>query len=445
MPNQKRSHARRISTFGAIASGLLLTVVFYLTAPRIPGTSAFVQRYFCGHPLEYVASAMFFVGIVILWSKLRGLSAERRALQLIASMDEFLASAASTASEDEAAETVAADRLRKWMADSSPTLRYTILVQRLHDTLHYVRGSQRSSLEEHLRYLADLAADRLHQSFALMRTISWAIPILGFLGTVMGITIAIANVTPEQLDSSLPEVTGGLAVAFDTTAQALAMSIVLVFGAFIVERGEQSVLNEVEQFGIDCLLTWLRSDPRAQPSPPTAQAVLSEWTTDLLNQQAQAWAQNLSELQTGWNTALSLQTKQLSTALDRDTQATLQIHRNSMEDSRDNYSETLRQSTQMFAQQMQQSLESFGSRIDLWQQALRTSSQDSARQSEELHQLGRTLLQMSESEQRLIQLQQLLNDNLQSLQIVDTLEQTVSSLNAAVHVLTAKTHLRSAA
>ncbi|MEI2659369.1 MAG: MotA/TolQ/ExbB proton channel family protein [Bifidobacterium adolescentis] len=52
----------------------------------------------------------------------------------------------------------------------------------------------------------------------LIRTITWAVPILGFLGTVIGITMAIANITPDQLESSLGEVTAGLAVAFDTTA-----------------------------------------------------------------------------------------------------------------------------------------------------------------------------------------------------------------------------------
>ncbi|MFO0006175.1 MAG: MotA/TolQ/ExbB proton channel family protein, partial [bacterium] len=87
--------------------------------------------------------------------------------------------------------------------------------------MHHVTRRADAALDDHLKYLADLAADRLVQSFQLVRTVTWAVPIMGFLGTVIGITMAIANVTPEQLDSSLPEVTSGLAVAFDTTAQAL--------------------------------------------------------------------------------------------------------------------------------------------------------------------------------------------------------------------------------
>lgn len=439
-PTRRRVVRSRSTTATTIVYGLLATAIFYLIAPRIPGTSAFVQRYFCGHPLEYIATSMFFAGVVILWNKFRGLSAERAALAGIQQLPDL--PVGKTTAESQLA---AIDRLQRWTTESNPAVRQTVLVRRIEDTLHYIRGRQDGSLEEHLRYLADLATDRLHQSFALMRTISWAIPILGFLGTVMGITIAIANVTPEQLDSSLPEVTGGLAVAFDTTAQALAMSIVLVFGSFLVERGEQSILNEVEQFGIDCLLNWLRPEDRGQTSQQSPQSLFSELTRSQLELQAQAWGQHLSELQSGWSNALATQTRQLNATLDQETQATLQIHRNSMEDARDTYAATLQQSSQQFSRQLQQTLESFGTRIDLWQEAIKTSSLASAQQSEELHRLGRTLLQLTESEQRLIQLQQQLNDNLQSLQIVDTLEQTVSSLNAAVHVLTAKTHLRNAA
>lgn len=83
--------------------------------------------------------------------------------------------------------------------------------------------------------------------------------------------------------------------------------------------------------------------------------------------------------------------------------------------------------------------------MDAWQNAMQATTLSSAGQTEELHRLGRTLLQMTESEERLIQLQDQLNKNLQTLQVVETLEQTVNSLNAAVSVLTAKTALRAVA
>ncbi len=437
---QKHRRLSGSSNSAAIGWGLAITVVFYIVAPQIPGTQAFVARFFTGHPVEYVATAMFFIGLIILWTKTRRLGPERSALNHIytfSTLPEFEPGAAPRSQIIE--------KMHEWLAGRSAAESGTVLARRVEDALHYVRGGRHSGLEEHLRYLADLATDRLHQSFALMRTISWAIPILGFLGTVMGITIAIANVTPEQLDTSLPEVTAGLAIAFDTTAQALAMSIMLVFGSFLVERVEQAILNDVEQFGIDHLLTWLPDDSAASAKENGPPSVFSDWTTSVMQQQTQFWSRHLSDLQAGWSNALAAQTSQLSRALDQETQATLEMHRTSVDDARDTYTAILQSSTQQFSEQLHQSLDTFGRRVELWQEAMITSSLSSARQMEELHRLGQTLLQLTESEQRLAKLQQMLNDNLQSLQIVDTLEQTVSSLNAAVHVLTAKSHIRSAA
>ena len=102
------------------------------------------------------------------------------------------------------------------------------------------------NLEERLKHLADLDAERAHASFGLLRLIVWAIPILGFLGTVIGITMAIASLKPSALEESMVEVTAGLGVAFDTTALALALSIILMFIQFYVDRAEGGLLAAVD-------------------------------------------------------------------------------------------------------------------------------------------------------------------------------------------------------
>ena len=315
---------------------------------------------------------------------------------------------------------------------------------RVQDVLHYVNAGRNDGLEDHLKYLADLSVDRLIQSFSLIRTVTWAVPIMGFLGTVVGITLAIANVTPEQLDSSLPEVTAGLAVAFDTTAQALTMSMLLVFATYLVERDEQAILNDVEQFGIDSLVPFIsQSDAAAEPA--SGLPALATWTAEILAQQTDSWSQHLTAMQSGWAETLNSQTDSLAQALSDETTATLQSHRYASDTARDQYAATLQQSSQMFVQQMQQSMMNFVDRVDLWQNAMRESSLASAGQAEELHRLGRTMLQLTEAEQKLVQLQESLNENLQTLQMVATLEQTVQSLNAAVSILTSKSYMRAAA
>lgn len=441
----ERVQKRSVTTLGMML-GLVATVVFYIVAPMIaryfPGWPEFVQRYFCGHPIEYVTSGLFFVGMGILLVKWQQLPTERMVISSVKS----LATTADWTSEDHASGAV--QTLNAWQAASHhESWRSSAMWNRVQDVLHYVNAGRNGGLEDHLKYLADLSVDRLIQSYSLIRTVTWAVPIMGFLGTVIGITMAIANVTPEQLDSSLPEVTAGLAVAFDTTAQALTMSMLLVFATFLVERDEQAIMNDVEQFGIDSLVPYLSA---SQTSANTAEIMtglpaLANWTTEILSQQTDSWQRHLAAMQSGWVETLSGQTDSLAQALTDETATTLKSHRDAADSARDQYAATLQHSSQMFVQQMQQTMMTFIDRVDLWQNAMRESSIAAAGQAEELHRLGRTMLQLTEAEQKLAQLQQSLNDNLQTLEMVGTLEQTVQSLNAAVSILTAKTSMRVAA
>jgi biopolymer transport protein ExbB/TolQ len=429
------------STLWPVAFGSLgVTVLFYLIGPWIAAPlngQEFFQRYFCGHPLEYVTSAIFFLGMAILWAKFRALPADRHAL---ATAREFATQHRWSSGQTTLSQSIA--EMTDFLNAPSGAAHTTAVGQRFHDILHHVTRRADTALDDHLKYLADLAADRLTQSYQLVRTVTWAVPIMGFLGTVIGITMAIANVTPEQLDSSLPEVTSGLAVAFDTTAQALGMSMVLVFGTFLMERSEQSVLNELEEFGIDSLLP---AFGRSSDTQQSSGAAAAELTARMLTQQAEFWNARFASLQSDWQAALSQQTALLAQNLAADTEQTLGQHRDSLALARDNYAAVLQQSSQTVAQQFQQATSTFVQRVEVWQSAMQTTSMAAAGQTEELHRLGRTLLQLTESEERLARLQDQLNQNLQALQIVDSLEQTVSSLNAAVAALSARTHLRSAA
>jgi hypothetical protein len=86
------------------------------------------------------------------------------------------------------------------------------LERRLREALDLVvRTGEADSLEDHLKYLSDLDAARAAQSYGLVRFVIWAVPIMGFLGTVIGITEAIAQLSPTQLDN-ISGVVAGLGV-----------------------------------------------------------------------------------------------------------------------------------------------------------------------------------------------------------------------------------------
>jgi len=128
-------------------------------------------------------------------------------------------------------------------------LRATFLGRRIGATLDFLcsRGSA-AELDDHMRALVENDGLTLDASFSLLRLITWAIPILGFLGTVLGITAAISNVTPEKLETSISGVTDGLAEAFNATALALGLTMIIMFISYVIERLEQATLEAVDRY-----------------------------------------------------------------------------------------------------------------------------------------------------------------------------------------------------
>lgn len=96
-------------------------------------------------------------------------------------------------------------------------------------------------------------------SFSLPRFMVWAIPILGFIGTVWGISNGIAHFSDAMsstssvtdvsamLKENLPLVTNSLATAFDTTLLALLLSIPLMMIMIWLEKQEEAYLIDLEE------------------------------------------------------------------------------------------------------------------------------------------------------------------------------------------------------
>ncbi|MFK7820865.1 MAG: MotA/TolQ/ExbB proton channel family protein [Planctomycetaceae bacterium] len=298
-PRAARGEAGSFSeTFAAqLLMGGLFTVGFYGLVAIMPAEWTFFRRYFCSHPLEYATTGLFFIAMGTLLLKFVQHNNERSQLR---------GAVASKIAESKVSQL----DLEEAIQQSDPSAKRTWFVRRLRDASAFVRSrGTGSGIEDHLRYLGELASDQLHRSYAFVRTITWAVPILGFLGTVMGITMAIANVTPEQLDSSLGDVTGGLAVAFDTTALALALSILLVFASFLVERCEQQLLAEVEDFSIRHLPGVYgtgSADGHVAVSgiEPATAKILADALDAVATRQTAIWEEQLGEMRTRWESLL---------------------------------------------------------------------------------------------------------------------------------------------
>jgi hypothetical protein len=264
-----------------------------------------VVRYLAGHWVEYVEVALFFVGIAALAMKVGDLARQQR------QPDDDLLSPIPAGGQDPAE---AAD-----LGTSLPEVD-GYLPRRLREALDFVvRTGSPEDLEDHLKYLSDLDAARAAQSYGLVRFIVWAIPIMGFLGTVIGITVAIANLSPTQLEN-ISGVVAGLGTAFDTTATALALSMLLMFLQFLVDRSEQALLARVDE------TAWRLLAGRFQPlgaDEGTALAVarlgdtLGRGAARLLESQEQAWQTLERTAAAGVEQVMAQAGERLETALAR--------------------------------------------------------------------------------------------------------------------------------
>ena len=95
--------------------------------------------------------------------------------------------------------------------------------------------------------------------YSMVRYVVWAIPTLGFIGTVVGISLALAFAGEVDLQdpSLLAELTKRLAVAFNTTLLALVMSALLVLAQHVIQAFEERALNRAGQYCLDNLINRL--------------------------------------------------------------------------------------------------------------------------------------------------------------------------------------------
>jgi MotA/TolQ/ExbB proton channel family len=311
-------------------------------------------------------------------------------------------------------------------------LQNTFFVQRVRAVLEFLcQRHSAAELDDQMRALLDSDAIVLEGSFSLTRFITWAIPILGFLGTVLGITDAISGATPEVLEKNLSQVTDGLSYAFDATALALSLTMITMFCSFLVERVEQGILESVDQ-EVERQLAhrFLRiagdSGPFVEALRQNTQ-VLLDATGQLVERQADVWAKALTEHHLRTSQASAKQQEQMAGALEKALERTLQTHSQRLAGME---KQTVEQSARLFEQ------------LAALASVVRDSGRDQqtalARVGESLAAQAAALGGLQQGEKQLLQLQAGLQQNLAALAGAGTFEQAVHSLTAAIHLLTAR-------
>lgn len=107
----------------------------------------------------------------------------------------------------------------------------------------------------------ELLAHRVDLRYALLRYLVWAIPTVGFIGTVIGITLALSMIDSSAAIQPLGEITHALGISFNTTLVALAESAILVLLLHLVQAHEELAVNQAGHYTLVNLINRLYAGP----------------------------------------------------------------------------------------------------------------------------------------------------------------------------------------
>ena len=244
--------ARPVVLTVAVVFGLLVYLILRLALPDLParvlaGGRSADTPFLSVHLFLWI---FFFVGLGELWLRLGSSRRRYRALG-----EGYLPDRA----EDEKRVLTVEDMPDVYRKVRDVPTELASLIRRL--ALRFQAGRSVEQTHQLLTSELELWQYRVDLDYGFLRYVTWLIPTIGFIGTVVGISQALrfaggGTVAADSADF-LPAVTARLAVAFDTTLVALGMSAVLVFLLHLVQEREERSLEASGAYCLDHLITRL--------------------------------------------------------------------------------------------------------------------------------------------------------------------------------------------
>jgi biopolymer transport protein ExbB/TolQ len=108
--------------------------------------------------------------------------------------------------------------------------------------------------------VCEAQSSRLDSELSMVRYITWAIPSIGFIGTVRGIGSALGQ-AHEAMAGNIAGVTASLGVAFNSTFIALLISMVVMFFMHQLQLMQERLVLDSYAYCENRLLRFLKSEP----------------------------------------------------------------------------------------------------------------------------------------------------------------------------------------
>ena len=258
---------KKFTAVGALFSfltGIVLFGIVYGPLFFFRGSGWGVDMFFHGGPedrsvIPYVTVFLGCWALAILLIKLQKLHVQRKALELkILPDDANFVLTCATAKE-----------ILENIGLQVVTPRDFVLLDRIQRALMNLKNlGNVSAVAECLNTQAQNDEDYLSSTYTVLKGFIWAIPVLGFIGTVLGLAKAIGGFgavvkkgvnDPQELIAALGNVTGGLSIAFETTLIALVIALIIQLLMTVVLNKEERFLDECSDYCHRCLISKIKS------------------------------------------------------------------------------------------------------------------------------------------------------------------------------------------
>lgn len=251
----------RVNTWCALSLAIIMTVAFYAVLFPFKGNWIAGSFFFDRNretPACIVLLSFWSIAILGLkWSKLR---MQQRSLQIavVPEDPEFVLTPQTV------------DEVFHRMHENVDDPRQFVVFHRITTALSNLRNLGRvTDVDDILRAQAETDESAMETSYSLLQGFVWAIPVLGFIGTVEGLSVAIGGFGGvlasssdfEQIKTALRGVTGGLSTAFETTLHGLVAALAIQLTQTGLKKSEEEFLDSCSEYCSRQIVSRLRLMP----------------------------------------------------------------------------------------------------------------------------------------------------------------------------------------
>lgn len=247
------------NTFLTFGIGVLMAIGFYVAMFPF-ATRPIGKMFYERGAVPYVIVLLSGWSLAIVFIKWRKLKLQSRALgfAMVPDAPDFVLSPLTV------------DEVLHRLYDVADNPKDFLLFNRMERSLANLKNIGRvSDVNEMLRSQAENDENYVDSTYTLIRGFVWAIPVFGFIGTVLGLSSAIggfgevlsSGAELDKLRESLQGVTGGLATAFETTLIGLVAAVAIQLLLTSLKKREEDFLDACNEYCHRNIVSKLRTVP----------------------------------------------------------------------------------------------------------------------------------------------------------------------------------------